>query len=89
MYEPKNGKGEARVLTLKGISICEYKGPGLLGPTREKLRESRFDYEQINKLLDKASPVKPSTVQRTTKLVLLRGNRYVFKRLYWAFFRSS
>ena len=51
--EPKNGKGELQVLTWKGISIGEYKGPGLLGPTLEKFWESRFDYEQINRLLDK------------------------------------
>ncbi len=57
-FEPKNGKGEVQVITWKGITIGEYKGPGLLGPSLEKFRKGRFDFEQINRLLDKASPVK-------------------------------
>ena len=56
--ESKNRKGEVQVITWKGITIGEYTGPGLLGPTLEKFRKDRFDFEQINGLLDKASPVK-------------------------------
>ena len=56
--EPKEGKGEVQVLTWKGTTIGEYVGPGLLGPVLEKFRSNRFDFEQINRLLEKAVPVK-------------------------------
>ena len=41
-FEPKNGKGEVQVITWKGITIGEYKGPGLLGTSLEKFRKGRF-----------------------------------------------
>ena len=84
--EKRKLKKDKKKLEKKIISICENKGPGLLGPTLEKFRKSRFDYEQINRLLDKASPIKCLQlykVQRSIKLVLLRENRYVFKRIYF------
>ena len=42
----------------KGNTIGEYQGPGLIGPILEKFRRNLFDLDQINRLLEKAGPVK-------------------------------
>ena len=54
----KEGKGEVQVLQWKGNTIGEYQGPGLIGPILEKFRRNLFDLDQINRLLEKAGPVK-------------------------------
>ena len=56
--EEKEGKGEVQVLQWKGNTIGEYKSPGLIGPILEKFRRNLFDFEQINRLFEKATPVK-------------------------------
>ena len=56
--EEKEGKGEVQVLQWNGNTIGEYKGPGLIGPILEKFRRNLFDFDQINWLIDKATPVK-------------------------------
>ena len=56
--ENKKEKGDIQVLTWNGKSIGRYTGPGLLGPTIDKFRSNRFELEQINRLLEKAVPVK-------------------------------
>ena len=56
--ENKNEKGDTQVLTWNGKTIGKYTGPGLLGPTIDKFRSNRFEIEQINRLLEKAVPVK-------------------------------
>ena len=62
--EEKEGKGEVQVLQWKGKTIGEYKGPGLIRPILEKFRRNLFDFEQINRLLDKATPVKSLNLYR-------------------------
>ena len=56
--ENKKEKGDIQVLTWNGKSIGRYTGPGLLGPTIDKFRSNRFELEQINRLLEKAVPVR-------------------------------
>ena len=48
----------------KGKTIGEYKGPGLIRPILDKFRSNLFDLEQINRLLDKATPVKSLNLYR-------------------------
>ena len=63
-YEKKEGKGEVQVLQWKGNTIGEYQGPGLIGPILEKFRRNLFDLDQINRLLEKAGPVKSLNLYR-------------------------
>ena len=55
--ENKKEKGDIQVLTWNGKSIGRYTGPGLLGQTIDKFRNS-FELEQLNRLLEKAVPVR-------------------------------
>ena len=48
----------------KGNTIGEYQGPGLIGPILEKFRRNLFDLDQINRLLEKAGPVKSLNLYR-------------------------
>ena len=72
--ENKKEKGDIQVLTWNGKSIGRYTGPGLLGPTLDKFRSNQFELEQINRLLEKAVSAEPKFIQRTFKLVSMRGN---------------
>ena len=54
----KEGKGDIQVLIYKGTTAGEYIGPGLLGPTLTKIRQNTFNYEQLNVLVEKATPIK-------------------------------
>ena len=56
--ENKKEKGDIQVLTWNGKSIGRYTGPGLLGQTIDKFRNSPFELEQLNRLLEKAVPVR-------------------------------
>lgn len=51
--EAKPGKWDVQVIIWKGITVAEYIGPGLLGPTIEKFLLNMFDMQQINQLLKK------------------------------------
>ena len=54
----KEGKGEVQVLQWKGKTVGEYIGPGLIGPTLNNFRHNLFDLEQIQRLVEKATPAK-------------------------------
>ena len=57
-FELKEGKGEVQVLLLKGKTVGEYINPGLIGPTLNNFRHNLFDLEQIQRLVEKATPAK-------------------------------
>ena len=56
--ELKEGKGEVQVLQWKGKTVGENIGPALIGPILDKFRHNLFDLEQIQRLVEKATPAK-------------------------------
>ena len=60
--ENKEGKGEVTVLTLKGKTVGEYLGSGLLSPTFIKFRHNLFNIEQLERVIEKAAPTKAFTL---------------------------
>ena len=57
-FELKEGKGEVQVLQWKGKTFGEYIDPGLIRPTLNNFRHNLFDLEQIQRLVEKATPRK-------------------------------
>ena len=62
-FELKEGKGEVQVLQWKGKTVGEYICPGLIGPTLNNFRHNLFDLEQIQRLVEKATPTKRLNLQ--------------------------